>query len=68
MNAALIYRQRQQQLMEVFLKLNDLPTRSEVDEIHRSIYELRKEMKTLKKAFAEFQNQEVNSVSQTVQR
>jgi polyhydroxyalkanoate synthesis regulator phasin len=43
----------QQQLMEVFLKMYDLPTRSEVDEIHRSIYEMRKEIKSLKKALTE---------------
>jgi class III poly(R)-hydroxyalkanoic acid synthase PhaE subunit len=50
LNSALRYRLYQQQLMEVFLKMYDLPTRSEVDEIHRSIYELRKEIKSLKKA------------------
>ena len=53
LNAALSYRLHQQQLMEVFLKINNLPTRSEVDEVHRSIYELRKEVKSLKKALAE---------------
>ncbi|NQE36762.1 poly(R)-hydroxyalkanoic acid synthase subunit PhaE [Microcoleus asticus] len=31
----------------------DLPTRSEVDEIHHSIYDMRKEVKSLKKALAE---------------
>jgi polyhydroxyalkanoate synthesis regulator phasin len=50
LNSAMTYRLYQQQLMEVFLKMYDLPTRSEVDEIHRSIYELRKEIKSLKKA------------------
>jgi class III poly(R)-hydroxyalkanoic acid synthase PhaE subunit len=49
LNSAMTYRLYQQQLMEVFLKMYDLPTRSEVDEIHRSIYELRKEIKRLKK-------------------
>jgi class III poly(R)-hydroxyalkanoic acid synthase PhaE subunit len=53
LNAAMTYRLQQQQLMEAFLKMNDLPVRSEVDEIHRSIYELRKEVKNLKKALAE---------------
>ena len=53
LNAAITYKLHQQQLIEVFLKMNDLPTRSEVDEIHRSIYELRKEIKTLKKFLAE---------------
>jgi polyhydroxyalkanoate synthesis regulator phasin len=50
-----IYRLYQQQLMEVFLKRYDLPTRSQVDEIHRSIYELHKEIKSLKKALEQSQ-------------
>jgi len=53
LNSATSYRLYQQQLMEVFLKMYNLPTRSEVDEIHHSIYELRKEVKGLKKALAE---------------
>ena len=53
LNSAMIYRLYQQQLMEVFLKMYDLPIRSEVDEIHHSIYELRKDVKSLKKALAE---------------
>jgi len=53
LNSAMTSRLYQQQLMEVFLKMYDLPTRSEVDEIHRSIYEMRKEIKSLKKALAE---------------
>ncbi len=56
LNAAMTYRLHNQQLMEVFLKMNDLPVRSEVDEIHRSIYELRKEIKSLKKSLAESQS------------
>lgn len=59
LNAALAYRLHQQQLMEVFLKMNDLPTRSEVDEVHRNIYQLRKEIKSLKKAVAESQSKEL---------
>ncbi len=53
LQAALTFRGQQQQLLEVFLKWNDLPTRSELDEIHQSVYQLRKEVKSLKKAFAE---------------
>ena len=48
--------------MEVFLKMNDVPTRSEVDEVHRSIYEMRKEIKSLKKAVAESQSKELGWV------
>jgi class III poly(R)-hydroxyalkanoic acid synthase PhaE subunit len=55
LNSAMTYRLYQQQLMEVFLKMYNLPTRSEVDEVHHSIYELRKEVKSLKKALAESQ-------------
>jgi class III poly(R)-hydroxyalkanoic acid synthase PhaE subunit len=59
MNAAITWRLHQQQLMEVFLKMNDLPTRSELDEVYRSLYELRKELKNLKKTLAESLNNEV---------
>lgn len=55
LNAAMTYKFQQQQLMEVFLKMYNLPTRSEVDEIHRNIYELRKEIKSLNKALGESQ-------------
>jgi class III poly(R)-hydroxyalkanoic acid synthase PhaE subunit len=47
------YRLKQQDLMEIYLRSMNLPTRSEVDEIHRTIYELRKEVKSLKKALGE---------------
>lgn len=60
LNAAMTYRLQQQQLMEVFLKMNNLPTRSEVDEIHRNVYELRKEIKSLKKALGESQRSEMS--------
>jgi class III poly(R)-hydroxyalkanoic acid synthase PhaE subunit len=53
LNSAMTYRLYQKQIMEVFLKMYDLPTRSEVDEIHRSIYELRKEIKSLKKGLSQ---------------
>lgn len=56
LNAAMRYKSHQQQLMEVFLKLNDLPIRSELDEVHHRIYELRKEMKSLKKTLIESQS------------
>jgi len=50
LNAIYHYRLCQQELMDVWLGQMNLPLRSEVDEIHRSIYELRKEVKALKKA------------------
>jgi class III poly(R)-hydroxyalkanoic acid synthase PhaE subunit len=55
LNAAMTYRLQQQKLVEVLLKMYDLPSRSEVDEVHRTIYELRKEIKSLKKALAQSQ-------------
>ncbi|PIG92203.1 hypothetical protein CSQ79_16330 [Gloeocapsopsis sp. IPPAS B-1203] len=50
LNTAMKYRFYQQQLIELFLKMYDLPVKSEIDELYRSIYELRKEVKSLKKA------------------
>ena len=49
LNAAMAYRIREREIIEIFLKLYDLPTRSELDETHRRIYELRKENKALRK-------------------
>ncbi|MBF2048529.1 MAG: hypothetical protein IGS54_14415 [Elainella sp. C42_A2020_010] len=48
LNAALDYRLQQRQLAELILEIYDLPTRREIDEIHHSIYELRKAVKALK--------------------
>ncbi len=53
LNAAMTYRIHEREIIEVFLNLYDLPTRSELDETHRRIYELRKEVKALKKTIAE---------------
>ncbi|MBD1914675.1 MULTISPECIES: poly(R)-hydroxyalkanoic acid synthase subunit PhaE [Cyanophyceae] len=47
LNSALQFRLQQQKLAEIILKFYDLPTRNEIDDIHRSIYELRKAIKTL---------------------
>jgi class III poly(R)-hydroxyalkanoic acid synthase PhaE subunit len=49
LNAAMAYRIKEREIIEVFQKLYDLPTRSEMDETHRRIYELRKEVKALRK-------------------
>jgi len=49
LSATLTYRLRQREIVELFLKINDLPTRTEVDEAHRNIYLQRKELKALKK-------------------
>jgi class III poly(R)-hydroxyalkanoic acid synthase PhaE subunit len=55
LQAAMTYRIQQREIAEASLSLYDLPTRSEVDEAHRNIYELRKEVKALKKALADLQ-------------
>ena len=49
------YKLSQQELMEDWLKMMNIPVRSEVDEVHKSIYELRKEVKSLKKTLAKFE-------------
>jgi class III poly(R)-hydroxyalkanoic acid synthase PhaE subunit len=55
LNAAMAYRVHEREIIEVLLNLYDLPTRSELDETHRRIYELRKEVKALKKTIAEME-------------
>lgn len=55
-NVTMQYRLREQAIMETYLKMSYIPTRSEVDEVHRSIYELRKEVKALKKALRASRN------------
>lgn len=50
LNALNLYRIEQQKLLEQSLQMMNLPTRSEIDELHKIVHELRKEVKTLKKA------------------
>jgi class III poly(R)-hydroxyalkanoic acid synthase PhaE subunit len=49
-NAATAYRLREREIVDAFLKASHLPSRSELDEGYRRIYELRKEVKELRKA------------------
>ncbi|GAB4449239.1 MAG: class III poly(R)-hydroxyalkanoic acid synthase subunit PhaE [Anaerolineae bacterium] len=51
--AVMTYRLKEQEIVEVMLKMLNLPTRSELDDAYRSLYELRKEVKQLKKALKE---------------
>jgi class III poly(R)-hydroxyalkanoic acid synthase PhaE subunit len=53
LNATMEYTIAQRRIIEEYMEMFDLPTRSEVDEAHRRIYELRKEVKALKKQVAE---------------
>ncbi len=58
LNALNSYRLHQQELMELWLKMMNMPLRSEVDEVHKNIYELRKELKTLKKKLTHYETME----------
>lgn len=51
-NSNMALRRQQRELLEVWLRGNDMPTRSDLDEAHHQLYQLRKEMKTLKKNLA----------------
>lgn len=62
LNAVNQYKLCQQELIEVWLNLMNLPTRSEVDEIHKNVYELRKEVRRLKQALASSEPQIPNAL------
>lgn len=49
LNALNSYRIHQQELTEIYMKMMNFPLRSEVDEIHKNVYELRKEVKHFQK-------------------
>jgi len=51
-NSGMALRRQLREINEVWLRAQDLPTRTELDEAHHQIYELRKEVKALKKAMA----------------
>jgi len=55
LNANMQYRICQRRIVEKYLEAFDMPTRSEVDEAHKRIYELRKEVKALKKQMKQMQ-------------
>lgn len=52
-SAVMKYRMKEQEIVEIFMQTLNLPTRSELDDAYRSLYELRKEVKALKKALKE---------------
>ncbi len=51
--AAMMNKIRQQEIFEVVLEMLDLPTRSELDDAYRSLNDLRKEVRVLKKMVKE---------------
>ncbi|HEV8620934.1 MAG TPA: class III poly(R)-hydroxyalkanoic acid synthase subunit PhaE [Nitrospiraceae bacterium] len=52
-DTAMAYRIQEREIVEGFLKVSHVPSRSELDEAYRRIYELGKEVKQLKKALQE---------------
>lgn len=53
LTATMNYRIAQRQLVEIMARALDMPTRTEVDAAHKSIYEQRREVRGLKKALNE---------------
>lgn len=52
-NTVMEYRNEQRQMNTMLMEFYDIPTREEIDETHRRIYELRKELRLLKREIAE---------------
>src|SRR5680860_170636 len=48
-NAAMTYKLRQRDVTEEFMKALDLPTRSEIDEVHRHVHDVRIELRYTKR-------------------
>ncbi len=64
--ATMNYRIQQRQLVEMVCEMLDIPTRTEVDAAHKANYELRKEVKALKKAMAGQDRSSTDDVKQTI--
>lgn len=64
-NALMRFRLFQQEMMEIVLKQMDLPTRREVDAAHRYNYEVRKEVKALKKQLVAAQGSSTDDAKET---
>jgi len=54
-NTATAYRLREREIVDAFLKASHVASRSELDEAYRRIYELRKDVKELKRAWKDSQ-------------
>lgn len=52
-NSSMAFRRQQREITEIMLRMNDLPTQSDLDEAHQNIFMLRKEVKALKKRVQE---------------
>jgi class III poly(R)-hydroxyalkanoic acid synthase PhaE subunit len=62
-NTVTAYRLIERHLVEAFSKTSHLPTRSEVDEAYKRIYELRREVRELKKTLHEIKAQSSPAVT-----
>ena len=51
-SAVMTYRIREQEAMDVLLKIGHVPTRRDIDDVSRSLYELRKEVRAVSRAVA----------------
>lgn len=51
-NAAMVYKLRQREVTEEFMKAYDLPTRSEIDTVHRHVHDVRIELRYAKRTLA----------------
>lgn len=52
LRASIDFRTRQQRLVEEFCEANAMPTRSEVDDLHRTVTEMRRQLRALKRELA----------------
>jgi DNA repair exonuclease SbcCD ATPase subunit len=53
LSTAMTFRIHQREISELFFRMTDIPTRTEVDEAHQKIYEQRKALKAFNKALDE---------------
>ncbi len=57
LSATMELRLKQREIVEVISRSLDIPTRTEVDQVHKTIYNQRKELKALKKLLTEAQTE-----------
>ena len=67
-NTVMAYRLIERDLIEAFLKTSHMPSRSELDEAYHRIYDLRREVKELKKALQEIKSQFSDSLKKESDR
>lgn len=55
LRAGVDYRLRQRDMVEGWCDLNSVPTRTEVDDLHKTVYELRRDLRAVKKGLAQLE-------------